>query len=79
MFIDQVYCALGIYSKTKKIRIVLDEFDLLKPIIGFADKLIDSRHLGMTFLVVSKSYANLISRYGKENFDCCWYYFCCFC
>ena len=69
MFIDQVYSAIGIYSKTKKIRIVLDEFDLLKPIIGFADKLIDSRHLGMTFLVVSKSYANLISRYGKENFE----------
>lgn len=69
MFIDQVYSALGIYSKQKKIRIILDEFDSLKPILGFSNKLIDSRHLGMTFLVVSKSYANLINEYGKENFE----------
>lgn len=69
MFIEQIYSSLGIFNKSKKIKVILDEFDSLKPIIDFSSKLLDARHLGMTFLVVSKSYANLINQYGKENFE----------
>ena len=69
MFIEQIYSSIGIFNKSKKIKVILDEFDSLKPIVNFSSKLLDSRHLGMTFLVVSKSYANLINQYGKENFE----------
>ena len=69
LFIDQMYLSLGIYNKIKKIRVILDGFDLLKPILDFSSKLLDARHFEMTFIVVSNSYTNLINQYGKEGFD----------
>ena len=69
LFVDQVTNALNIYKIKRNIRIILDDFDDLKPIKDYTKMISDSRYLGIRYLVVSKSYTNLINQYGKENFE----------
>ena len=69
MFIDELLTFYKLFTKRVKIRIILDEFENLKPILDFSKKISSSLYSGITYLVVTNGYTNLINKYGKENFD----------
>ena len=67
LFINQVFEAVNIYKKEKKINIILDEFDNLLPIKNFAEIINYSRSVNINFTCVIQNFVNLINTYGKEN------------
>ena len=70
LFINQVFEFINIYGKnSKRINIILDEFDKLVPIKNFTEIINYSRSLYITFTVTIKSYLDLINTYGKDNFE----------
>lgn len=71
LFVNQVFNSVNMYGRSEKkmMNILLDEFDTLLPIKNFAKIINYSQGIGIRFVVVVKSYIDLINIYGKENIE----------
>lgn len=68
LFINQMFEVVNIYGNyTKRVNIILDEFDSLLPIKNFAEIINYARGIGINFTCVIQSVVNLANTYGKEN------------
>ena len=54
-------------NSNNKLRIMLDDFDELKPINGIYEMLTDCRSLGIKVTAIIKSFLCLIDKYGEKN------------
>lgn len=68
LFINQSIISVDVFGdKTRKLNIILDEFDSMLPIKNFAKIINYSRGINIRFTVVIRSYMDLINMYGKES------------
>ena len=68
LFINQVFDCVDMYgNKEKTLNVLLDEFDTMLPIKDFSKLIHYSRSINLRFIVVVKSYMDLLNMYGKEN------------
>lgn len=69
LFINQVMESVDFYGRNKRINLILDEFDNLKPIKNFEALINISRYNSISMTVVIQSFVNLVNTYGKENYE----------
>ena len=68
LFVNQVFDSVDMYgNKEKTLNILLDEFDSMLPIKDFAKTINYARGINIRFVVVVKSYIDLVNTYGKAN------------
>ena len=69
LFINQVLECIDYYGRNKRVNMILDDFDKLKPIKDFELLINGSRYNNISFTVVIQSFVNLINTYGKDNYE----------
>ena len=69
LLVNQIINSANIKQNNKRINIILDEFDSMLPIKNFAKIINYSRSINIRFIVVIKSYLDLINIYGKEDYE----------
>lgn len=68
LFVNQVFDSTDMFGKKEKgLNILLDEFDTMLPINDFAKNINYARGINIRFIVVVKSYMDLVNTYGKSN------------
>lgn len=70
LFVHQLFDTINTYiDNNRRVNVILDEFDTLKPIKDFSQVINYSRSININFTVLVKSYTYLKNTYGEENLE----------